>query len=83
VELKHRYIVVEGPIGVGKTSLTRALCKRFGARGVFEIVEENHFLASFYQDRNKFAFPVAIDEKITRAHDYGRLCLEFVRKGKS
>ena len=48
--------MVEGPIGVGKTSLTRALAKRFGARSVFEIVEENPFLASFYQDRNKHAF---------------------------
>jgi deoxyguanosine kinase len=56
VELKQRYIVVEGPIGVGKTALTRALAKRFAARTVFEIVEENPFLASFYQDRNKYAF---------------------------
>jgi deoxyadenosine/deoxycytidine kinase len=56
VDLKHRYIVVEGPVGVGKTSLTRELSKRFGARSVFELVEENPFLASFYQDRNKFAF---------------------------
>ena len=56
VDPKHRYIVVEGPIGVGKTTLTRALAKRFGARTVFEIVEENPFLANFYQDRNKFAF---------------------------
>lgn len=55
-ELKNRYIVVEGPIGVGKTSLTRALCKRLGARGLFEIVEENPFLSSFYGDRNKYAF---------------------------
>jgi deoxyadenosine/deoxycytidine kinase len=56
VEPRHRYIVVEGPIGVGKTSLTRALSKRFNARSVFELVEENPFLASFYQDRNKHAF---------------------------
>ena len=48
--------MVEGPIGVGKTSLTRSLAKRFGARSVFEMVEENPFLASFYQDRNKYAF---------------------------
>ena len=53
---RHRYIVVEGPIGVGKTSLTRALASRSGARTVFEMVEENPFLASFYQDRNKYAF---------------------------
>lgn len=56
VDRKHRYIVVEGPIGVGKSTLTRALAKRFGARTVFELVEENPFLASFYQDRSKFAF---------------------------
>jgi len=56
VDPRHRYIVVEGPIGVGKTSLTRALAKCFGGRSVFEIVEENPFLASFYQDRYKYAF---------------------------
>ena len=56
MEPRHRYIVVEGPIGVGKTSLTRSLVKRLGARSVFELVEENPFLASFYQDRNKYAF---------------------------
>ncbi|TMA28818.1 MAG: deoxynucleoside kinase [Deltaproteobacteria bacterium] len=54
--MEHRYIAVEGPIGVGKTALTRALSKRFGGRSVFEIVEENPFLASFYQDRAKYAF---------------------------
>ena len=48
--------MVEGPIGVGKTSLTRALAQRFSGRTVFEQVEENPFLASFYQDRNKYAF---------------------------
>src|SRR3954453_20165157 len=52
----NRYIVIEGPIGVGKTSLARALCKRYGARGVYEIVEENPFLASFYKDRRRYAF---------------------------
>jgi deoxyadenosine/deoxycytidine kinase len=55
-EPRHRYVVVEGPIGVGKTALTRALARRFGGRTVLEMVEENPFLASFYQDRSKFAF---------------------------
>ena len=54
--LKQKYIVIEGPIGVGKTTLTRALARRFCARTVFEIVEENPFLSSFYEDKNKFAF---------------------------
>ncbi len=52
----HRYIVVEGPIGVGKSSLTNILSERFQARRVMEVVEENPFLSSFYGDRAKFAF---------------------------
>jgi len=49
-------IVVEGPIGVGKTSLTRLLADAIGAREVLEVVEENPFLASFYQDPERYAF---------------------------
>jgi deoxyguanosine kinase len=52
----NRYIVVEGPIGVGKSSLASALAERLKARKVMEVVEENPFLASFYGDRAKFAF---------------------------
>ena len=51
-------IVVEGPIGVGKTSLTRFLADALGARQVLEVVEENPFLASFYADPERYAFPV-------------------------
>ena len=51
-----RYIVVEGPIGVGKTTLVERLARRFQARTVLEIFEENPFLASFYQDRERYAF---------------------------
>ena len=54
--MENRYIVVEGPIGVGKSSLTNILAERFGGRRVMEVVEENPFLSNFYQDRNKFAF---------------------------
>ncbi|MBL8918524.1 MAG: deoxynucleoside kinase [Myxococcaceae bacterium] len=54
--MEHRYIVVEGPIGVGKSSLTNIVAERFAARRVMEVVEENPFLASFYGDRAKFAF---------------------------
>ncbi|MHB1843778.1 MAG: deoxynucleoside kinase [Deltaproteobacteria bacterium] len=54
--MSARYIVVEGPIGVGKTTLCHALAKRMAARVVLEIVDENPFLASFYTDRGKYAF---------------------------
>jgi len=53
---KYRYIVVEGPIGVGKTSLTQLLAERFGGGAVLEVVEENPFLTRFYTDRQKYAF---------------------------
>lgn len=51
-----RYIVVEGPIGVGKTTLVQKLSERFNAETVLEIFEENPFLADFYGDRDRFAF---------------------------
>lgn len=51
-----RYIVVEGPIGVGKTTLVTRLAERYQARTVLEIFEENPFLANFYSDRARYAF---------------------------
>jgi deoxyadenosine/deoxycytidine kinase len=53
---ERRYVVVEGPIGVGKSSLAELLARRFDARTVMEVVEENPFLANFYADRAKYAF---------------------------
>jgi len=50
------YIAVEGPIGVGKTSLARILAERFGGTMVAEAVEDNPFLPQFYGDREKHAF---------------------------
>jgi deoxyadenosine/deoxycytidine kinase len=51
-----KYIVVEGPIGVGKTSLAKMLANEFQARTVFERVEDNPFLAKFYKARETYAF---------------------------
>jgi deoxyadenosine/deoxycytidine kinase len=50
------YIVVEGPIGVGKTTLARLLADEFAARAVLEQVEENPFLKKFYDDPAAHAF---------------------------
>ena len=51
-----RYIVVEGPIGVGKTSLARLIADEFNSRAVLEQVEENPFLKKFYDEPGSFAF---------------------------
>jgi deoxyadenosine/deoxycytidine kinase len=51
-------IVVEGPIGVGKTSLTHALADALAAKTVLEVVEENPFLARFYDDPERHSFSV-------------------------
>jgi len=55
--LRHtRYIVTEGPIGVGKTSLTTLLAEELGARLVLEQAEENPFLTDFYKDPKRYRF---------------------------
>ena len=54
------YLVVEGPIGVGKTSLTRRLAARSGAELNLEVVEENPFLAHFYESPETYAFQVQV-----------------------
>ena len=51
-----RYIVIEGVIGAGKTSLAKKLREKLGGEIIFEEFEENPFLEDFYKDRRRFAF---------------------------
>jgi deoxyadenosine/deoxycytidine kinase len=53
---ENRYIVIEGVIGAGKTSLTRLVAERTNAALLLEEVEENPFLKDFYTDRARYAF---------------------------
>jgi len=52
---KYRYIVVEGPIGAGKTSLARIMSERCGAVSMLEDPEANPFLPGFYQNPARYA----------------------------
>jgi len=56
VQTPHRYVVVEGPIGVGKTSLARRLARSFGSELVLEQGDENPFLERFYRNPRAAAF---------------------------
>jgi 2-amino-4-hydroxy-6-hydroxymethyldihydropteridine diphosphokinase len=51
-----RYVVIEGVIGAGKTTLASVISRRFGARLIREQFDENPFLESFYEDRERWAF---------------------------
>jgi deoxyadenosine/deoxycytidine kinase len=57
---RFRYVVVEGPIGAGKTSLARRLAARLSADLLLEDPGENPFLARFYQDMARYALPTQL-----------------------
>ncbi|MFZ1888079.1 MAG: deoxynucleoside kinase [Candidatus Binataceae bacterium] len=65
--MKRRgYIAVEGPIGVGKTSLAQMLAKELSARLLLEDADNNPFLPRFYADPDKYAFPAQLYFLLTR-----------------
>ena len=57
---KFRHVVVEGPIGAGKTTLARRLAARLSADLVLEQPAENPFLSRFYQDMPRYALPTQL-----------------------
>ncbi len=57
---KYRYVVIEGPIGAGKTSLARIMSERCGGSPLLEDPEANPFLPGFYQDAARYALPTQL-----------------------
>ncbi len=70
---QYRYIAVEGPIGVGKTSLARRLAAHVGAELLLENADENPFLARFYEDRKRYALPAQLFFLISRTDQVANL----------
>jgi deoxyadenosine/deoxycytidine kinase len=57
---QYNYIVIEGNIGAGKTSLAGMIANQFNAKLILEQFEENSFLPKFYQEPEKYAFPLEL-----------------------
>ena len=55
---KYNYIAIEGNIGAGKTSLAKMLSDEFNAKMVLERFADNPFLPKFYEDKERYAFPL-------------------------
>jgi deoxyadenosine/deoxycytidine kinase len=69
----HRFVVVEGPIGVGKTSLARRLAASLGGELVLEQAEQNPFLERFYRDPVSGALPAQLHFLFQRAQQLAAL----------
>jgi deoxyadenosine/deoxycytidine kinase len=63
----YRYIVVEGPIGAGKTSLAHKLAEHLGADTLLENATDNPFLPRFYQEPKRYALPTQLHFLFDRA----------------
>jgi deoxyadenosine/deoxycytidine kinase len=69
----HKFIVVEGPIGVGKTSLAKRLAKSFGSELVLEQADENPFIERFYKNPRAAALPTQLFFLFQRARQLEEL----------
>ena len=71
--MQARYIVVEGPIGVGKTTLAQRIAERFSGELLLERAEENPFLDRFYDDPRGAAFQTQLFFLMQRAEQLQEL----------
>ncbi|MGC6491868.1 MAG: deoxynucleoside kinase [Myxococcota bacterium] len=69
----HRFVVIEGLIGVGKTTLCRLLHRRRQASLILEPHEDNPFLESFYENPERYAMPVQMYYLLTRWRQQERI----------
>ena len=72
--MKYNYLVIEGNIGAGKTTLATRLAEEYRARLILEQFEDNPFLAKFYANPERYAFPL---EMSFLAERYNQLKMEL------
>ncbi len=58
--MRYNYIAIEGNIGAGKTTLATRIAQRYNGKLILEQFEENPFLAKFYENQEKYAFPLEL-----------------------
>jgi deoxyadenosine/deoxycytidine kinase len=58
--MRYRYLAIEGNIGAGKTSLSMMLAEELNAQLILEEFADNPFLAKFYEDKERYAFPLEL-----------------------
>lgn len=77
------FITVEGPIGIGKTSLARAISERFQFALLKEIVDENPFLGKFYDNIEEWSFQTEMFFLCNRYKQLGDINEHYLSKDKS
>jgi deoxyguanosine kinase len=80
--MNHKFVAIEGVIGVGKTTLTRLLQNKFeNASVLLEVFEENPFLAGFYKDREQLGFQTQLFFLLSRYHQQHEAVPKALRQG--
>jgi deoxyadenosine/deoxycytidine kinase len=64
--MQYNFIAIEGTIGAGKTSLSTRISNEFNAKLILEQFEDNAFLPKFYEDQDKYAFPLEMSFMASR-----------------
>ena len=75
--MKINYLVIEGNIGSGKTTLVNKIAKDYGARTILEGFDNNPFLPKFYEEQEKFAFPLEMSFLADRYNQLKKNIREF------